>query len=114
MFFNFWSKNKRGKRKLVKHVQLSNVINETIFFFVLKIHSLRPQTCVHTLVYFSTYLTVFGGWAGAFLIPLDWDRPWQVWPITCTYGAIGGYLLGLIFCLLINLFNLLTKDKLKI
>ncbi|KAF8777652.1 Phosphatidylinositol-glycan biosynthesis class like protein [Argiope bruennichi] len=31
--------------------------------------------------------TVFGAWIGAFPIPLDWDRPWQTWPITCCIGA---------------------------
>ncbi|KAL6043107.1 Glycosylphosphatidylinositol anchor biosynthesis protein 11 [Balamuthia mandrillaris] len=37
---------------------------------------------------------IVGTWVGAFVIPLDWDREWQVWPVSCCYGAIGGYLLG--------------------
>merc|ERR1712216_611067 len=39
---------------------------------------------------------VVGAWVGAFPIPLDWDRPWQAWPITCTAGAICGHNIGLI------------------
>lgn len=35
--------------------------------------------------------TMLGGWFGAFVIPLDWDREWQVWPIPCSLGAMIGY-----------------------
>jgi phosphatidylinositol glycan class F len=35
--------------------------------------------------------TIIGAWLGAIPIPLDWDRWWQRWPITClissTFGA---------------------------
>ena len=24
-----------------------------------------------------------GAWCGAMVIPLDWDRPWQKWPVPC-------------------------------
>ncbi|KAH3763337.1 GPI ethanolamine phosphate transferase 2/3 subunit F [Pelomyxa schiedti] len=38
----------------------------------------------------ATLCSLFGAWIGAFVIPLDWDRPWQVWPTPCTYemGAL--------------------------
>ncbi|OAD56239.1 Phosphatidylinositol-glycan biosynthesis class F protein [Eufriesea mexicana] len=35
--------------------------------------------------------TLLGTWLGAIVIPLDWDRPWQVWPIPCVLGALLGY-----------------------
>ncbi|XP_014682034.1 PREDICTED: phosphatidylinositol-glycan biosynthesis class F protein-like isoform X2 [Priapulus caudatus] len=38
--------------------------------------------------------TLIGAWLGAFPIPLDWDRPWQVWPISCVIGALVGYAMG--------------------
>ncbi|XP_025902037.1 phosphatidylinositol-glycan biosynthesis class F protein isoform X1 [Nothoprocta perdicaria] len=44
----------------------------------------------------TTVCSVLGAWFGAFPIPLDWDRPWQVWPISCSLGATFGYLAGLI------------------
>ncbi|KII91834.1 hypothetical protein PLICRDRAFT_173632 [Plicaturopsis crispa FD-325 SS-3] len=38
--------------------------------------------------------TVIGCWAGAFPIPLDWEEPWQAWPLTPAFGAIFGYVAG--------------------
>ncbi|EZA47446.1 Alcohol dehydrogenase class-3 [Ooceraea biroi] len=38
--------------------------------------------------------TILGTWLGATVIPLDWDRPWQAWPIPCVIGALLGYLIG--------------------
>lgn len=40
-----------------------------------------------------------GTWAGAFPIPLDWDREWQTWPLPCVFGALIGQLLGILACL---------------
>jgi len=40
--------------------------------------------------------TVLGAWLGALPMPLDWDRDWQAWPLTCVYGALGGHALGLL------------------
>ncbi|XP_050343523.1 phosphatidylinositol-glycan biosynthesis class F protein [Nymphalis io] len=42
----------------------------------------------------NALLTVCGAWLGAVVIPLDWNTPWQQWPIPCYLGAIGGYLLS--------------------
>jgi GPI ethanolamine phosphate transferase 2/3 subunit F len=36
---------------------------------------------------------VIGAWLGALVIPLDWDRWWQQWPISCCFGAISGSIL---------------------
>ncbi|NXK92666.1 PIGF protein, partial [Formicarius rufipectus] len=44
----------------------------------------------------TTVCSILGAWFGAFPIPLDWDRPWQVWPISCSLGATFGYVAGLI------------------
>ncbi|NXL62767.1 PIGF protein, partial [Chordeiles acutipennis] len=44
----------------------------------------------------TTMCSILGAWFGAFPIPLDWDRPWQVWPISCSLGATFGYVAGLI------------------
>nr|CAB3502144.1 unnamed protein product [Digitaria exilis] len=38
---------------------------------------------------------VLGAWLGAWPMPLDWERPWQEWPICVTYGAVAGYLVGM-------------------
>ncbi|XP_068641028.1 PIGF/3-ketodihydrosphingosine reductase fusion protein-like [Aristolochia californica] len=39
---------------------------------------------------------VIGAWFGAWPMPLDWERPWQEWPICVSYGAVTGYLLGIL------------------
>lgn len=38
--------------------------------------------------------TLLGTWSGAIVIPLDWDKPWQVWPIPCVTGALLGYMIA--------------------
>ncbi|RAL14334.1 PIG-F family protein [Aspergillus homomorphus CBS 101889] len=38
--------------------------------------------------------TCVGAWLGAVPIPLDWDRPWQAWPITILTGAYLGFATG--------------------
>ena len=45
---------------------------------------------------------ILGAWAGSVVAPLDWDRPWQVYPIPNVVGA----LLGLFFA---NFYNLLSS-----
>jgi len=37
---------------------------------------------------------IIGAWFGALVIPLDWDRWWQEWPISCCTGAIFGAFYG--------------------
>lgn len=37
-----------------------------------------------------------GAWLGAIPIPLDWDRPWQQWPITILTGCYIGTAVGTI------------------
>jgi GPI biosynthesis protein family Pig-F len=38
---------------------------------------------------------IVGGWMGAFLLPLDWDRPWQAWPVPCVFSSTVGYIVGI-------------------
>ncbi|KAL4903864.1 hypothetical protein BDW74DRAFT_155527 [Aspergillus multicolor] len=42
--------------------------------------------------------TCIGAWLGAVPIPLDWDRPWQAYPITILTGAYIGYAAGMLLC----------------
>ena len=39
----------------------------------------NPQRPAESQFYVPAALAAFGAWLGAFPIPLDWDRPWQVW-----------------------------------
>ncbi|ODQ80698.1 hypothetical protein BABINDRAFT_160931 [Babjeviella inositovora NRRL Y-12698] len=45
-------------------------------------------------VYVSSVAAFVGAWLGVFPIPLDWDRPWQAWPITLLVGSYLGYFVG--------------------
>ncbi|KAA1475344.1 PIG-F-domain-containing protein [Dentipellis sp. KUC8613] len=41
------------------------------------------------------YIGAFlGAWAGVVPIGLDWDRPWQAYPLTPAYGAVLGHVVG--------------------
>lgn len=47
--------------------------------------------------FWSTMITC---WIFAYFIPLDWDRPWQKWPLPILGGAYLGNLIGLLVVLL--------------
>lgn len=47
-------------------------------------------------VYGASVGTWVGAWLGAIPIPLDWDRPWQQWPVTILTGGYLGTALGTI------------------
>ncbi|BES87923.1 GPI biosynthesis protein family Pig-F [Nesidiocoris tenuis] len=53
----------------------------------------------HKLFYRTFQFTLVGAWVGAAFIPLDWERPWQAWPITCSFGALIGNIMGYLFVL---------------
>ncbi|KAJ1728249.1 Glycosylphosphatidylinositol (GPI) anchor assembly protein [Coemansia biformis] len=45
------------------------------------------------------WCTMLFAWSAALFIPMDWDRPWQKWPIPIVGGAYLGNLVGLLFVL---------------
>ncbi|EGC30282.1 hypothetical protein DICPUDRAFT_83760 [Dictyostelium purpureum] len=67
-------------------------------------HSNIIETCCVIVVVSSLLMS----WVGAFPIPLDWDRPWQVWPISCVYSSMFGHILGLFIS---TIYSLLYKEK---
>lgn len=56
--------------------------------------------------------TLMGTWLGAIAIPLDWDRPWQAWPIPCVTSALIGYTLAHFFTL-IGMLPIMKNAKAK-
>ncbi|KAG6417163.1 hypothetical protein SASPL_119314 [Salvia splendens] len=54
----------------------------------------RPMRPVDFIICLPAHGAIIGAWFGAWPMPLDWERPWQEWPICVTYGAILGYLIG--------------------
>ncbi|KAL2322112.1 hypothetical protein Fmac_026491 [Flemingia macrophylla] len=56
----------------------------------------KPNGSIEYLLCLPAHGAVIGAWFGAWPMPLDWERPWQEWPISVSYGAIAGYLVALI------------------
>lgn len=55
------------------------------------------HTVLHNQVLSSSFFAVVGTWLGVIPIPLDWDRPWQQWPITLLAGGyVGAFFGGLV------------------
>jgi len=54
----------------------------------------------HLLNPISNRLAIIGAWMGAFVIPLDWDRDWQVWPVPCLGSTWIGFSIGVFIELL--------------
>ncbi|KAG6414622.1 hypothetical protein SASPL_121995 [Salvia splendens] len=57
----------------------------------LKVKPIQP---IDFIICLPAHGAIIGAWFGAWPMPLDWERPWQEWPICVTYGAILGYLIG--------------------
>ncbi|KAK9678557.1 hypothetical protein RND81_11G219200 [Saponaria officinalis] len=65
----------------------------------------RPAGPVDYMVCLPAHGAVLGAWFGAWPMPLDWERPWQEWPVCVTYGAIIGYTLGMISSIILVFFS---------
>lgn len=56
----------------------------------------KPNGFIDYMICLPAHGAVIGAWFGAWPMPLDWERTWQEWPICVTYGAIFGYLAGML------------------
>ncbi|KAK1297048.1 hypothetical protein QJS10_CPB15g00201 [Acorus calamus] len=56
----------------------------------------KPRGVLEYMICLPAHGAVIGAWFGAWPMPLDWERPWQEWPICVTYGAVVGYSLGML------------------
>ncbi|KAJ1647774.1 hypothetical protein LPJ64_000874 [Coemansia asiatica] len=69
--------------------------------------AVSPKTVPEKWASGMFWCTMCVSWAAAYFIPMDWDRPWQKWPIPIVMGAFLGNLVGLLFvtirCLVIPL-----------
>ncbi|KMT14072.1 hypothetical protein BVRB_4g078980 isoform A [Beta vulgaris subsp. vulgaris] len=62
---------------------------------------IRPTGSIDYMVCLPALGSVIGAWFGAWPMPLDWERPWQEWPICVTYGALVGYAIGMVTSLVL-------------
>ncbi|CCA67396.1 probable Splicing factor 3B subunit 5 [Serendipita indica DSM 11827] len=59
------------------------------------INNLKVNTRAERAILYPSLFTVIGAWCGTYPLALDWDRPWQAWPLTPAAGAIIGHVVGL-------------------
>jgi phosphatidylinositol glycan class F len=64
----------------------------------------KPINVLHYYFYRNIRGTLLGAWLGAFVIPLDWDKPWQEWPISCSLGALVGFTASNYISLIFSMF----------
>ncbi|EEF49252.1 phosphatidylinositol-glycan biosynthesis, class f, putative [Ricinus communis] len=62
-------------------------------------HYSQPNGSLEYMICMPAHGAVIAAWFGAWPMPLDWERPWQEWPICVTYGAMIGYLVGMLVSL---------------
>jgi len=74
---------------------------------------LSPRTTVERAVVYPVVGAALGSWSGAVPIALDWDRPWQAWPLTPTFGAISGYIVGSLSAVFVNAVQTLAAEDIR-
>ncbi|KAF9123039.1 hypothetical protein BGX30_001654 [Mortierella sp. GBA39] len=62
-----------------------------------------PGTYTEAAFYCQGMMAIFGAWLGSIVIPLDWDRPWQAWPVPCVLGAFMFYCIGTVVGLVVSI-----------
>ncbi|KAI7864161.1 GPI biosynthesis protein Pig-F [Spinellus fusiger] len=55
-----------------------------------------PTTTPEIYGYTQAICTLSGAWIGAIVLPLDWDREWQAWPISCVISTYLGHTVGVL------------------
>ncbi|KAK2651762.1 hypothetical protein Ddye_011618 [Dipteronia dyeriana] len=56
----------------------------------------KPNRTIEYMICIPAHTAIIGAWFGAWPMPLDWEKPWQEWPICVSYGAMVGYLVGIV------------------
>ncbi|KAK4683747.1 GPI ethanolamine phosphate transferase 2/3 subunit F, partial [Tremellales sp. Uapishka_1] len=54
----------------------------------------KAESPLERTIVYPVIGTLVGAWCGVLPIPLDWDRPWQSYPLTPTIGSILGFIIG--------------------
>ncbi|KAI9250025.1 GPI biosynthesis protein Pig-F [Sporodiniella umbellata] len=55
-----------------------------------------PSTTSEIYAYAQAICALAGAWIGAIVLPLDWERDWQVWPISCIISTYVGHSVGVL------------------
>ncbi|KAJ7608428.1 GPI biosynthesis protein family Pig-F-domain-containing protein [Roridomyces roridus] len=71
------------------------------------------RTPIERALLYSAVGTLVGAWLGTIPIALDWDRPWQAWPLTPAFGAILGYILASLGALTVSAIHFSAAEHLR-
>lgn len=74
---------------------------------------LSPRNPIERALVYPAVATLLGAWLGAFPIALDWDRPWQAWPLTPLFGGIAGYIVGSLSALSVSALQWLADENIR-
>lgn len=69
----------------------------------------KNQTGYLDLMHYNAVFTLFGAWASSAAAPLDWDRPWQAYPVPNMCGALVGLLVGNLYTFTLAIFASFKK-----
>lgn len=82
-------------------VDWQNVLSYSAGFLFSHASYCTSSNVVDCMISVPSHGAVIGAWLGAWPMPLDWERPWQEWPICVTYGAVAGHLIGMLVSLIL-------------
>lgn len=69
-------------------------LNQGVASLMLFLHGNEGKDAFSLVLLRNIQFVVLGAWLGAFVIPLDWSRRWQVWPIPCSFGSLVGFIVA--------------------
>ncbi|KAJ6464182.1 GPI biosynthesis protein family Pig-F-domain-containing protein [Mycena vitilis] len=72
------------------------------------------RTPVERAMLYPAVGTMAGCWLGVIPIALDWDRPWQAWPLTPALGAVVGYILASIAALTASAVRFFADEHIRL
>ncbi|KAH7910726.1 GPI biosynthesis protein family Pig-F-domain-containing protein [Hygrophoropsis aurantiaca] len=83
------------------------------FTWVRLFAELSSRNAMERAMVYPAFGAIVGCWSGAIPIALDWDRPWQAWPLTPLFGSITGYILGSLSAVVVSAIHLLAEEHIK-
>ncbi|KAG6830836.1 hypothetical protein H0H92_014488 [Tricholoma furcatifolium] len=74
---------------------------------------LSPRAPVERAFVYPAIGALLGSWFGVIPIALDWDRPWQAYPLPPAYAALLGYIVASLVALTVSATRWLADEGLR-
>ncbi|KAJ7151357.1 GPI biosynthesis protein family Pig-F-domain-containing protein [Mycena crocata] len=85
----------------------------THFTWVRMFAEFSIRTPVERAMLYPAVGTILGCWLGVIPIALDWDRPWQAWPLTPALGAVLGYIFASMAALTASAIRYFADERIR-